>query len=207
MARKRHKDRTCKGYTTDPSGESNEVFVHQTANTWSWSGKDHDPKALGDTHFANGLVMAQPKLDGMRATATIDEDGQVTLRYRAGLTIEWLDHIKKEVALVFKHLGEDAPLIVLDGELTIPAQDPVEKDSEEVDGDSVRASAIVSRQVLNSAIRSLGKRHPDNDRAVYNVFDVCHRGEPGMVLDDRLELAKRVFQEHASSGAQKFDGS
>lgn len=148
-ARARYLKKSRAGYTTNPTGEVS-IFKPQLANQWAFEGKHHNPRALSDKHFAEGRVMCQHKLNGIRLISSLDESGDVCLKTRNGLEVYWLNHIRFQLFLFFKYLPTGA---VIDGEM-------MHRDG-------------VSLQVLNSIIRSQEQEHPQNGEITYNVFDVA----------------------------------
>ena len=188
-ARKRFKDKVRDGYVEDPSGETL-VFLPQLANKWNWEGPDHKPRALGKSHFDEGRVLAQIKLDGMRGYATLEGD-RVVLRYRKGDTIPWLNHIKDELEILFTYLPQGT---VVDGELTVHNED----------------DSVIFRQILNSIVRSFSVKHPDNERVVFNIFDIYLPDsvipqKDGGSLDERLLTIRTAF-EHYEADPKSTEG-
>jgi len=89
-----------KGYfQTKDEAENEEVILPMLAKSFD----DHYKKIDW-----NGVVIGQPKLDGMRCTAII-RNGKVKFQSRGGVEIETVDHIKEDL--------KGLPDVVLDGEL------------------------------------------------------------------------------------------
>lgn len=93
-------------------------------------------------------VIAQPKLDGIRAYASII-DGKIKLKSRTHIDFPWLDHIKVDALDIIKRSNVDG--VVLDGELYVHGE---------------------CFQNLSSIIRTRKTKHELNDVIRFNVFDV-----------------------------------
>ena len=93
------------GYTTEYSSSSI-IFSPMLSNNFK-------NVNTGKTKDIKYPVLGEPKLDGERMIAELDEDENVILKTRNNKIIEFLNHIKQELKIFFKYLP---PGSKLDGE-------------------------------------------------------------------------------------------
>lgn len=108
-------------------------------------------------------AVAQPKLDGMRCIAIIDEQGSCSLYSRTQKPINTLPHIVQQLEAVFE--GYPELPVILDGELY----------NHELKDDFNTIMSLIKRD----------ETHPDSEKLIqYHIYDVVSN----LPYQDRLDL-------------------
>lgn len=124
-------------------------------------------------------VSAQPKLDGIRCLASLDEEG-VYLRSRNNKPFSFLQHIRDRVEIFLSYLPSGA---ILDGEFY---------------------SFVMNMQELAGLVAVNRKTpHPEEEIARYFIFDVILPENPPYA--DRYQLLVDAYQAFSDDGHLNFD--
>ena len=129
-------------------------------------------------------VIVQPKLDGIRARATLVRNG-IDLISRGVIKIKHLNHIRDELSVVFKYVQEGCMIKYvqdysrdvqdLDGDVQDYSRDiqDYSRDIQDIyDLDGELYIHEVPRQDLQSIIFTRKSEHPRNKEVKYYIFDI-----------------------------------
>jgi len=171
QAQKLYLDKTREGYSV-PGMSEQHLLPAQLACTY------RPPHAIGDkksnerliqlNEFKRGPVACQVKLDGQRCRSIRNQDGKVILISRTNREIEWLDHVREELSVFFHYLPDNCGL---DGELY---------------GEGLF-------EETSSAIRTEKRKHKDNEKIGYHIFDIII---PETILENRIMLLFNAFRRY-----------
>ena len=134
-------------------------------------GKD----VLKPEHFSRGISV-QAKLDGIRCRAFILL-GEIKLYTRNNVEHVWLDHIKKELSILFKNL----PIgIGIDGEIY---------------------NSNLKFEELTSIVRTKNVIHPKNNLLEFYMFDIIVLET---ILEDRIKLLYDAYTEYTKDHMSQY---
>lgn len=169
-ARSRYSDKFRKdGYR--PAG-STEVTVPKPmlANKWEPGKTKLD--------FSEG-VLTEPKLDGIRMLAGMDESGEIITRSRNNKPFYFIEHITDRIAIFLSYLPIGAET---DGELY---------------------SHTLTFNDITSIVRRTKEKHPNTEQISYYIFDVILPDNPP--FEERYQLLLDAYAAYEQDGHLLID--
>lgn len=133
-------------------------------------------------------VYLQPKLDGQRCLAFLEND-KVFLLSRKSKQWKWLDHIREDVRVMLQ--GKKG--LILDGELYVHTIDDIE-------GDIERFGFISS-----CCKTSRTSPHQREQLLEFHVFDVIVPDKPEMLQKGRMEILNSLFENYEGKFIKKVE--
>ena len=157
-------------------------------------GKHVNGKSNKPLYFNSENCYIQPKLDGIRGIAYIDEEGKVHITTRSGKEIVHNIAIKDELSSML--VGEYNTWN-LDGEFYV-------HDLYDKNGNLL--ISVERFRIINGGCRSkLNNPSKEEKHFEFHVFDMFDPSRPNLIFKERHELLKKIFEQNTNSKIKFVD--